>query len=141
MKKFAAISGQRRIIYAYFSGRKDVFVSTPTGSGKSLTFQDFEVAPYVFDNLENGQKQHVSCVCLVVAPLVALIKDQVVNVACFKFWMSLREFSFVKYRGCADVWKAIISFFLSTLITYKVKHPLFRDRAKLKYFLSDFGML
>ena len=34
-------------IEAYLSG-KDVFVSAPTGAGKSLTF---ELAPYTFDHL------------------------------------------------------------------------------------------
>ena len=38
---------QRKTIEAYLSG-KDVFVSAPTGVGKSLTF---ELAPYTFDHL------------------------------------------------------------------------------------------
>ena len=38
---------QRKTIEAYMSGR-DVFVSAPTGGGKSLTF---ELAPYTFDRL------------------------------------------------------------------------------------------
>ena len=38
---------QRKTIEAYVSGR-DVFVSAPTGGGKSLTF---ELAPYTFDRL------------------------------------------------------------------------------------------
>ena len=38
---------QRKTIEAYLSG-KDVFVSAPTGAGKSLTF---ELAPYTFDHL------------------------------------------------------------------------------------------
>ena len=64
---------QRRVIEAYASG-KDVFLSSPTGLGKSLTF---EVAPYIFDYLESGEKDFVDYVCLVVEPLVALMKDQV----------------------------------------------------------------
>ena len=36
---------QRKVIEGHCSG-KDVFLSAPTGSGKSLSF---EVAPYVFD--------------------------------------------------------------------------------------------
>ena len=66
---------QRKVIEGYCSG-KDVFLSAPTGSGKSLTF---EVAPYVFDYLENGERLEVCSVCLVVVPLVALMKDQVAS--------------------------------------------------------------
>ena len=40
---------QRKTIDAYLSGR-DVFVSAPTGAGKSLTF---ELAPYTFDQVSN----------------------------------------------------------------------------------------
>ena len=66
---------QRKVIEGYCSG-KDVFLSAPTGSGKSLTF---EVAPYVFDYLEHGERLEVCSVCLVVVPLVALMKDQVAS--------------------------------------------------------------
>ena len=45
-------------------------------AGKSLTF---EVAPYVFDYLEHGERLEVCSVCLVVVPLVALMKDQVAS--------------------------------------------------------------
>ena len=66
---------QRKVIESYCSG-KDVFLSAPTGSGKSLTF---EVAPFVFDYLHHGERQEVLSVCLVVVPLVALMKDQVAS--------------------------------------------------------------
>ena len=66
---------QRKVIEGYCSG-KDVFLSAPTGSGKSLTF---EVAPYVFDYLEHSERLEVCSVCLVVVPLVALMKDQVAS--------------------------------------------------------------
>ena len=66
---------QRKVIEGYCSG-KDVFLSAPTGSGKSLTF---EVTPYVFDYLEHGERLEVCSVCLVVVPLVALMKDQVAS--------------------------------------------------------------
>ena len=66
---------QRKVIQAYCSG-KDVFVSAPTGSGKSLTF---EVAPYVLDYLQHGEREEVLSICLVVVPLVALMKDQVAS--------------------------------------------------------------
>ena len=39
----------------------------------------FEVAPYVFDYLEHGERLEVCSVCLVVVPLVALMKDQVTS--------------------------------------------------------------
>ena len=45
----------------------------PTRSRKSLTF---EVAPYVFDYLEHSERLEVCSVCLVVVPLVALMRDQ-----------------------------------------------------------------
>ena len=49
------------------SGR-DVFVSAPTGAGKSLTF---ELAPYTFDRLFGD------AIVLVIVPLISLMKDQV----------------------------------------------------------------
>ena len=52
---------------------KDVFLSVPTRSRKSLTF---EVAPYVFDYLEHSERLEVCSVGLVVVPLVALMRDQ-----------------------------------------------------------------
>ena len=66
---------QRKAIEGYCSGR-DVFLSAPTGSGKSLTF---EVALFIFDFLEHGEQEVLSSVCLVVVPLVALMKDQVTS--------------------------------------------------------------
>ena len=69
---------QRKVIEAYVSG-KDVFFRSPTGSGKSLCF---EIAPFVFEGIalgvENAETQAcISSVCLVVAPLVSLMKNQV----------------------------------------------------------------
>ena len=70
--------GQKRVVEAYLTG-KDVFFCSPTGSGKSLCF---EIAPFVFEGIavgvENAEKQtDITSVCLVVAPLVSLMKDQV----------------------------------------------------------------
>ena len=71
--------GQREVVKAYLAG-KDVLFCTPTGSGKSLYF---EIAPYVFEATCIGVHEaerngaEMSSVCLIVAPLVSLMKDQV----------------------------------------------------------------
>ena len=51
---------------------KDVFVSTPTGSGKSLCYGSL---PFVFDLLSSGGSQR--SIVIVVSPLKALMLDQV----------------------------------------------------------------
>ena len=56
---------------AYLPGR-GVFVSAPSGAGKSLTF---ELAPYAFDCL-NGDHANSNSIVLVVVPLISLMKDQ-----------------------------------------------------------------
>ena len=57
---------------------KEIFVSLPTGSGKSLCFATL---PYVFDFLKHflvaGNEPIHSSICVVVSPLVSLMKDQV----------------------------------------------------------------
>ena len=63
---------QKKTLEAYLSGR-DVFVSAPTGAGKSLTF---ELAPYAFDCL-NGDQANSYSIVLVVVPLISLMRDQV----------------------------------------------------------------
>ena len=65
---------QKKTLEAYLSGR-DVFVSAPTGAGKSLTF---ELARYAFDCL-NGDQANSYSIVLVVVPLISLMKDQVSN--------------------------------------------------------------
>jgi len=62
---------QKKTVEAYLSGR-DVFVSAPTGAGKSLTFK---LAPYAFDCL-NGDHANSNSIVLVVVPLISLMKDQ-----------------------------------------------------------------
>ena len=52
---------------------KDVFVSAPTGAGKSLTF---ELAPYTFDRLFG---EACNAIVFVIVPLISLMKDQVSN--------------------------------------------------------------
>ena len=64
---------QRNTAEAYLCN-KDVFVSAPTGTGKSLTF---ELVPYAWEHLTSNEKSMV----LVIVPLVSLMKDQVCNLA------------------------------------------------------------
>ena len=58
---------QRRVLKAFVEG-KDVFVSLPTGYGKSLCY-----ALLAFD-VKNKLKERTSIV-MIVSPLVALMKD------------------------------------------------------------------
>ncbi len=68
---------QRKVIEGYLSGR-DVLMVAPTRSGKSLTFQ---ISPFAIDFWKHGnrsqQDEDVQTVCLVIAPLVSHMKDQV----------------------------------------------------------------
>ena len=70
--------GRRKVVEAYISG-KDVMFRSPTGSVKLLCF---EIAPFVFEGIavgiENAERQaSITSVCLVVTPLVSLMKNQV----------------------------------------------------------------
>ena len=53
---------------------KDVFISLPTETGKSLCFA---LVPLVFDHLFGYKKGTETSIVIVVFPLIALIKDQV----------------------------------------------------------------
>ena len=64
---------QRKVAEAYVSGR-DVLMVAPTGSGKNLTFH---IAPFVLDFYKHGERDLVDTVCVVIFPLVSLMKDQV----------------------------------------------------------------
>ena len=77
---------QQRAIKEFVQGR-DVFVSLPTGAGKSLCYATL---PYVFDKLRRYQRvmnktdaREISGDCtgnsivIVVSPLLALMSDQV----------------------------------------------------------------
>ena len=61
---------QKEALHAFVSG-KDVFVSLPTGYGKSLCYA---LLPYVFD-VKRGLVEKTSIV-MIVSPLIALMKDQ-----------------------------------------------------------------
>ena len=62
---------QNTAIKSFMEGR-DVFISLPTGSGKSLCFS-VPVLLYAFDYLH----KRVGSIVIVVSPLIALMKDQV----------------------------------------------------------------
>ncbi len=64
---------QHASILGFVKGQ-DVFVSLPTGYGKSLCYI---LLPIVFDRLRNVNKQSIA---LVVSPLIALMEDQIANI-------------------------------------------------------------
>jgi ATP-dependent DNA helicase RecQ len=61
---------QRDAVVGFLRGR-DVFVSLPTGSGKSLCYA---ILPKVFDILRGKSSKSIA---VVVSPLISLMKDQV----------------------------------------------------------------
>ena len=65
---------QKEAVKAFANG-KDVFVSLPTGYGKSLCYQ---ILPVLFDALRGQpERQTVSSIVVVVSPLTSIMKDQV----------------------------------------------------------------
>ena len=54
-----------------FIGGKDVFVSLPTGYGKSVCFQS---VPFVLDYIGGGTDK---CIAIIVEPTAAVMRDQV----------------------------------------------------------------
>jgi len=64
---------QERVVTHFLSGN-DVFVSLPTGSGKSLCYC---LLPKAFDVLRKSKTSDTQSVVIVVSPLIALMKDQV----------------------------------------------------------------
>ena len=67
----AASPEQMEAVKEFVKG-KDIFVSTPMGSGKSLCYG---CLPLVFDSLRSGGKQEA--IVVVVSPLKVLMLDQV----------------------------------------------------------------
>ncbi len=65
---------QKKAIVAFFNG-SDVFVSLPTGSGKSFCYW---CLPEVFDMM-NGKSG--KSIVIVVSPLIALMMDQVASLS------------------------------------------------------------
>ena len=64
---------QLEVVFKFVRGQ-DVFVSLPTGSGKSLCYS---VLPRTFNRLRKRWKP--SSLVIVVSPLVALMKNQVAS--------------------------------------------------------------
>ena len=60
---------QKQVVEGFVLGR-DVLVSFPTGSGKSLCFM---LLPYIFDCLRSSS----TSIVIVISPLIALMQDQV----------------------------------------------------------------
>ena len=73
---------------AFVQGR-DVFVSLPTGSGKSLCYC---LLPLLFDELYGSQRKSI---VVVVSPLISLMKDQVCS-------MKERDVAAVYVGDCAE---------------------------------------
>lgn len=74
---FTATCDQRSVIFN-FVRRNDVFVSLPTGSGKSLCYT---VLPYMFvflkAQISTASTVIHSSIVIVVSPLMSLMRDQV----------------------------------------------------------------
>ena len=64
---------QRKMVEVCLSGRAVLMIS-PTGSGKTLTIH---IAPFAIDFFKHGERDDIQTVCLVIFPLVSLMKDQV----------------------------------------------------------------
>ncbi len=82
---YAALHEEQEAVNAFASGR-DVFISLPTGSGKSLCFA---VLPWLFDRLYPYHQGR--SIVIIVSPLIALMKDQVEST--FKFATLGRSFA------------------------------------------------
>ena len=67
---YGSLRGRQEIILA-FAGGSDVFVSLPTGSGKSLCYS---ILPWLFDTLFSRENKSI---INVISPLVSLMLDQV----------------------------------------------------------------
>lgn len=68
---FSQLRPEQRDAIVAFVRRQDVFVSLPTGYGKTLCFV---ALPWTFDRLKAVERQSI---VLVVSPLIALMQDQV----------------------------------------------------------------
>ena len=71
-KGYLELRREQELAVKKFAMGNDVFVSLPTGSGKSVCFS---ILPIVFDLLRGKP----GSVVVVVSPLISLMKDQVVS--------------------------------------------------------------
>ncbi len=101
--------GQELEIREFLKG-KDVFVSLPTGSGKSLCYW---ILPYIFDFIRGRCDSMV----LVVSPLIAIMQDQV-DIFAYK-----RCKSCVCWKcSCRDKgWKFSSFIFQSRMLTDRIR--------------------
>ena len=67
---YSKLTPQQEEATVAFVNGNDVFISLPTGSGKTVCFA---VLPFAFDILLGEQ----GCIAIVVSPLTALMRDQV----------------------------------------------------------------
>ena len=70
---FKRLEEEQRSSILQFARGKDVFVSLPTGYGKSLCYI---ALPKVFDKIRKVRKKSI---ILVVSPLIALMRDQIAS--------------------------------------------------------------
>ena len=69
---YSALKPQQEVIVRHVLSGRDVFVSLPTGSGKSLCYT---LLPMVFDRLKQPSADR--SLVIIVSPLITLMKDQV----------------------------------------------------------------
>ncbi len=91
---YSELRPKQELVVKKFVRGQDVFVSLPTGSGKSLCYC---ILPTVFDGLRKVEGQSI---VVVVSPLISLMKDQVLA-------MSRRGVKAVYVGECEDN-KAVI---------------------------------
>ena len=70
---FSELTPEQAVVVENFVRGRDVFVSLPTGSGKSLCYG---VLPVLFDRLQRSDRR---AIVVVVSPLISLMKDQTFN--------------------------------------------------------------
>ena len=70
---YSSLKNEQTTAIEAFIGGKDVFVSLPTGYGKSLCFA---LLPRVFDIIRGVDKASIA---IIISPLISLMQDQVTN--------------------------------------------------------------